>query len=919
MDADEEDEESGDEPGPSIISSVDGVDPNSPPTSRNGTLMLTFDSKAKVPLDRTQGQRGITAHANHNLIPRIVTRQIVMSAVDEAFASPSSSGEPHMDPREKAVQALNNVPFSLSSGDPREEARLRGKSLAVVTRAAAKEEQRNLPPKNEYQSVPMQSTPAPPWLSSGTVGNGDNTNDEGIGSGRDDEESLDADAEGLTPEDYWTEPTSATAEANPQGPEEYHQMEDMIHSEDVHMEDRPTPMPAAPVDFSGLQSLSDAALNENQTREKLSQPGAPQSQAADNFLIRGKELPPAVINGVVVRRRQANYLDDKAFFLVDSAPPKPSVPPPVASSANVQPPSFASIWDSANTVPPQRSVSASTPAATGSLQVQGRSMFGSAKAQGGLGFQSSAFGSTRHPLDVPKRTAEPPATTAGTVAAARKRPQLAKLAPAATSSSGTTTEPGRGDGPTSQFRIPFSITTPPSLRRSLTPNPPQVDKAPSGNSLPISPYAPPPDSRKRKTIPQSPKSNDRNSSDPRQQKVRRIEISIERKKVNKINPIFATGQNPDSAAAFPPYTSSKYALQPVHGKSSRHKGEGSKMRTGIGFATPTTGVTYAVPGNGGPGSFSTQASASKELTGPVFGQSDFGFKAIQPSGPSQGGSGKPGGSNAFMAFSSQSRPPFRATVPPAAPSSPGQESADSMDLDSEEELPSREVTRRARYTNRMELDAYNRERGEKPGHKEPSTTRREADLYEDRQSNPSGMSAERNNRVDTSLSVSVPVSSSRTEREPTASGENLTSPISASCESPVLPLMAYSNTRASTQSPHLPSINSLLRHSPVPDPRESLPPIQSQRTDLQAEQPAQSMTHRFYPQDHSRTRSSSSDVAGGPSTQSMHLSSRYTYYYGFIIANQSSARAPPRTAPAYSGGYDDDYATTIFRTDDWRD
>jgi hypothetical protein len=908
---------SGEEPGPSIISAVDGMEPgpNSPSTARNGTLMLTFDSKARVPLDRTQGQRGVTAHASHNLIPRIVTRQIVMSAVDQAFASPSSGGEPYVDPREKAVQALNNVPFSLSNGDPRDEPRPpKGKN---VTRAAAKEEQKQNPPpmKNEYDTSLAQTTPAPPWLSSSGAATGESAYDEeGIGSGKDDEDSLNADEEGLTPEDY------------PRGPEGQPQITSQSENskgQDVEMTYRPafplrTPAfpeqsrPSAQVDFSGLQSLSDAALNENQTRAKIS--SAESTKTPDGILVIGKELPPRVINGVLVKRRQANYLDDAAFLREVAASKDPPAPRPEPSTV-LQPPTFASMWNSAKAAPVK-----GLPSTSGGSGVPGRSMWGSGAAQsnpllapgfqsarqGLIGVSNDAGSTLERPQGSALNRAEPQAS--GSV---RKRPQLAKLAPAATSPSGNLVD--APPGPLA-FRLPLSIHTPPTIRRPLTPNAPPSDRPPSSNAMPMSPYAPPPDSRKRKTMPQSPGSNGRLSLDARQQKVRRIELDTERRRrVNKINPMFAVGQEmattqaPSSSTN--PSTSTGYHRLPPPTMQSFRAASSSNTHGVIGFANLASKKVYATPRSGA-ALPSVGASTSKGPTGPAFGQSGFQFKGVQPSAPNA--AGNLGSGNVFASFSSQAGPSFRSKSNTVPGSGTSQASVDSMDLDDDDDLLFGEV-RALRTNKQMDMDASGEEDN---GGRNAHINRADAEMYRGGPSNNRGVFAQALDRAAASLPISAPVSSSRMDRG--LPGSNMVSPTSTSRESPVLAPMAHPVPGTSTRSPLLPSINSLLRQSPAPEPRDSLPPIQNPpAADPASTQPT---AHRPTALAHSRTQSVASDIRASsmdPSPQT--LSSGQIFYYGFHTARCSDATSSSTPIPTYSGGDENDLGQMNYRQSDWRD
>jgi hypothetical protein len=419
-------------------------------------------------------------------------------------------------------------------------------------------------------------------------------------------------------------------------------------------------------------------------------------------------------------------------------------------------------------------------------------------------------------------------------------------------------------------------------------------------------------------MPQSPNSNGRLSLDARQQKVRRIEIDTERRRrVNKINPVFNIGQGSEMAPAQPssssnPSSSTGYHRLPPSANQAFGKSHTSKMQGVIGFATPVANKTYATPAAGRTSLSSAGPSTSKEPAGPAFGQSGFMFKGTQP--PAPNAAGNHSGSNVFAAFSSQAGPSFRSTSTAVPVSRTSPASTDSMDLDDDDDRPFKMVKWR------MDTDGSDEEdNGRSRTRNMPANNRPDADMHRAGPPNNRGLFAQAANRAGSSLSISVPVSSSRMERG--TPGSNMVSPTSASRDSPILAPMVHTTPRTSTQSPRLPSINSLLRHSPPRESRDSLPPIQMaypQAADPVPTQPTNA--YRPTPPVHSRTQSSTSDTHRSSSAQSPQTSSsRHTVYYGFLTARRSGAMSQPVPTPVYSGGDANDLAEVIYHKSDWRD
>ncbi|KIM28629.1 hypothetical protein M408DRAFT_23673 [Serendipita vermifera MAFF 305830] len=898
--AEEDDEGSGDEPGPSIISAVDGMDPalRSPSAARNGTLMLTFDSKAKVPLDKEAGQRGATAHASHNLIPRIVTRHIVMNAVDQAFAN-APNGQQDVDPREHVVQAINSMPFSLSSEDSAAGGRRSGSLLGnAMTRAASKLE------RSRVNMVSPKQTPAPPWAGDGSPSNGV---DEGIGSGRDDDES--GEDEG---DDYWlTENNGAEA-----GGMESH-VRSSGHSspwngDDVQMAERSAPpsshtvirRPSTTLDTTGLQSLSEAALSSSQARPSHTHLDAQRSKSPD-VLVLGRELSPRMINNVLTRRRQANVLDPDAFLRQNTRPAQPSAREE-PTTGTVTPPSFAALFNSAQ---PGESSSGggSRQSAVSSQQQQ--------QQQQATSIQPGMFRPARQPhvdstlgaqpIDHHHRRSSGSSTSSSSASApAGRRPQLAKLAPAATSSASSILDSGRSISGASglNLRIPGTRNTPPLMKRPLTPN--RGDGGASSGSLPASPYAPPPDSRKRKHVPQSP---DRPLTllDSQRQKVRRVD---ERRRVNQINPMFSVSQaGPSSGLA----SASGHVMAPPPTIPFR-PASGSSASGSIGFATPSTSKSFATPLASGSTS-SAGASTSAEVPVPAFGQSGFMFKNSLFDRGLPGARGRQSNTG-FTAFSSGELPSFRSQS--TQRNGNRDPSRENMELDSDDDLPDGSPRRgggRRRSSSRMDTDASDEEVGVERG--EGSAPTREMGPYRGPQPPRTGIFARITLNREATSSAPPSTSSARAESSvpPTRENTQTVSPTSAARDSPVLAPISHATSRGAADSPRLPSINSLLRQSPTPD---SLPPIQNRPTlsSAPSQLPQEGTTSAP-----SRVSPSSAELREVVPATLPEPTSAYTFYYGFFMTGRPRVGASTPATAKYNGGDDDDSSVVEYTATDWRD
>ena len=823
-----------------------------------------------------------------------------MNAVDQAFAN-APDGQEHVDPREHVVQAINNMPFSLSNDDLAEATR-KSKIPArkTVTRASANGE----PGRNT--KISPKKIPAPPWEG------GPSTGDEGIGSGRDEDES-DEDEEGHTPDDYWLTDNNDHDVGNMEPEAQPSSRPGSSRGVDVDMSDRSTSTPShaldrrpsAPVDVSGLERLSDAALGTSQARPAPSFLDAQRAKSPD-VLIRGRELSPRIINNVLVRRRQANVIDADAFLRQNTRPPQPLAPAPAPTAepaASLIPPTFASLLNST-----QAGTSAGGPSGTtngGSWQ--------SGSAQQAPGFQPGMFRPARPRQGDGTPTAFDRSSSSNenpTSSAAGRRPQLARLAPAATSSAAPILDPGRNLSAAGlrALRIPGTRQTPPQMRRPLTPN--RGDMGSSSGSIPTSPYAPPPDSRKRKHIPQSPDSA-RVALGNIVQKARRIDTDG-RRGPTPVNPMFSLGQASSS-------TSSTTTLNPGHGMPPppaipfRPASAGGTPSTSS-FLTATTSKTSSTPFASGSGQSSVGPSTSRYIPVPAFGQSGFMFKSGLGAGR---GSIKAKGSQASGTRGNGIN--WQAFMPKAPSTSLGRNtSGDKMELDSGDELSDDGGRRRQRgrhSSSRMETDGSDEETSGNAERRDAAVRTRDVDLYRGLPPARGGVFAQVARNRGLSLTVSAPTSSSRTDSGVPIPQENapIISPTSASRDSPILAPIAHASSRGSTESPRLPSITSLLRQSPAPEPHDSLPPIQNRQTASPVP------TQMAQPPTLPVSASISPSTPVGISTVQPQPTSAFTFYYGFLMTSRPSNRPATLVNAKYTGGNDDDSAAMNGSTSDWRD
>lgn len=176
-------------------------------------------------------------------------------------------------------------------------------------------------------------------------------------------------------------------------------------------------------------------------------------------------------------------------------------------------------------------------------------------------------------------------------------------------------------------------------------------------------------------------------------------------------------------------------------------------------------------------------------------------------------------------------------------------------------------------------------------------------------------------RVGSSLSIAVPVSSSRTERgPPTPRDEMISSPTSASHSPTVANLV--SPTGSISHSSRLPPITSLLGNNLSSESQGPLAPIQNIPS---RNSPPAGSSSMLYPSSSStphllrRTSSTIELSIRSPPAVSQPSTFGPPLYYGFIISDTPPVSASPRSSLVYQGGDSDDLAYSRYHTRDWRD
>lgn len=461
----------------------------------------------------------------------------------------------------------------------------------------------------------------------------------------------------------------------------------------------------------------------------------------------------------------------------------------------------------------------------------------------------------------------------------------------------------------------------------------------------LTPYAYLQDSRKRKKAQTSP-GRGALSPDERRQKLRKIETtSVGRETAQAgVHPIFPTasqssigsgstsaqrGRIPATVGMPPPNpadaSASTPSLAPTTVSASR-----TKRPPGIpgSAAVLSTSMRSMYPSAMLPAGFGGGSSGAKSTEDGRNGSSRQARSFSGPSSSIARGLATQRNSIAFEGFGAQES----VSLASRRPTSSGGQSrsrrrSGNMDIDQDlmgdghdSDPYERHLSPEGRL--RMDLDGSEdevwRERVRRP---EQNPSSWQMDSYRDTALGSRSVFAQATMRSGSSLSVSVPVSSSRTEKGPPTPREGVTpSPRSAS-QSPTLANFV-SPIGPPTPSSRLPPITSLLGPHNLPSELHGhLAPIQNvpsrETTTISSTRlhpVGQHSSQPGTPTSPRRTESSNrSSVASQPGTFGPPL------YYGFIISETPPVPVLSRSSSAYYGGDGDDIAHPRYSTRDWRD
>ncbi|PVF95823.1 hypothetical protein CPB86DRAFT_557057 [Serendipita vermifera] len=807
IDDEEDDDHEGEEPAPSRPSATEQAPQAG--TSRNGTLMLTFDSKQRVPLDTQQAERGASAHANHNLISRVSTRQQAPGAPPirppgPAQGPPESTTNSEVRPSKPAEQS--NVPMDVARTE---------------------------------RSISPKKTPAPPWMSSAEA----EERDAGVGSGRDEESE---ESEGDDDQD-WRDAYAAGIYGEVEDDQEMRN----VSKEDLHMHDG-SPRASKPQLSSFGQPQEKSSHSSSSSLDRTNPPmGPPQGLPPGPYGPTPTPQSPPIQERYVVKRRSFT-LDDNGF----------KVAPPIKA------PTFTDMINATET--------------------------------------NEARPSTSQP--------PPPSTS---------KPSIPSFASVMGGPTNTTTPPPSRRIPAARAAGQRS-STPPFPSRGVRPN------SFHGSSTISSPYAPPSESRKRKTMHPSPSGN-RMTLDGRLPKSRRVgEDDDKQRRQNRINPMFSvdpsatsssSGQGSSSRGAYGNQSSGS-SMGPPPNPPLNSRGSDGKRRGYIGFTVPSGNKQFATPATAD-GNASFREYRSPPPTNSSFGQSNDmwkqGWNVISPINlglPSKTGTGVP-----------TSFTPFVKTTSSFGERKRRNSSGDDVDMDDEDgPVPNADQSsarQRRISASRMDVDDDSEEEEEERrgrsnfGH--PLSQRPS-------QGNRPNMFGQAGTLLGSSLSVSVPISSSRMERGPPTPRDGMimspTVPSGTSSEFSSI----FANNEPADRSSRLPPINTLLRAS-SPGIQSPLPAIQNVASLHQQQRHTSNSPHTPTPPStaHRSNASTSSQQAPLPApcntTTSTEAPSTFgpPLYYGFIISSNPLPHSSPNSRYPYPGGDSDDLHAPSYRPRDWRD
>lgn len=431
--------------------------------------------------------------------------------------------------------------------------------------------------------------------------------------------------------------------------------------------------------------------------------------------------------------------------------------------------------------------------------------------------------------------------------------------------------------------------TPPPRSMSISGNP-------SGKEKSDSPWAQPPDTRKRKIVPSSPShEKSRVTVESSQHKFRKIgEKGQSRKVANTINPMFQIDSKPRMA---PP--------------SARAQETSKPQKRAFGFTTDSTSRSFATPAAPAiPFSHEKRTSWSIQTGAVAFGQHSLAptRSAFQPPDSGVLGQLEKGGQ-------SLRKVQFPMSAPGAGSAKRGAQNESDDDMSQSEDTASRS-TRRASFS-RMDVSEDERESTRSHVQSHSSGVRSSTSFPFP----PLGRSA--TSASSSGLSISVPTSSSRTEQAPPRIDTNVAlirRP--PSHDSPVA--SPYSDQP--TPSPRLPSINHILCSSSPTGSGSPLPPIQSltPRQSPSVGSPSE-VDHGSRRRSHSRNPSTSSvsqqpsNVTSATRTPILVNSAGKPLYYMFIGATSLARRTQKSNAAPFSNEPPADFAPRAYNPDSWRD